>query len=193
MSDNRGVPDLLYSARWELLTGHFGSGFRLRSLLQSLWAEDSPESLVDLSTKVVQEIAAAYGPSETLLPAVEVLIAIAGELRPCSGPSVSVIVDISADLLEYSDGYSSAEATVRDLDSLTLRGFSAFVNVLDLTEDPADIDACIRLIGACAEMDPTFSEGARRAISPYVSSSLPRIRRLASNWLEIMNGQPGTA
>jgi hypothetical protein len=186
---DREVDDLLRRSRWELLVGHFGDGLRAQGLIESLQAADSPASLADLSAELVQEIAAGYGPSDVILPAIEVLIAITGEGRPCSGPAASVIVDVTAELLEFADGESEAAAMVQRVDVLTLNGFPKFMRLLKTLKDPVDIDACIRLVGFCAEMDAALSQPARQAIEPYLSSDIPRIRRLASVWFEMMNGQ----
>lgn len=189
MPAGREVDDLLRHARWELFVGHFGDGLRVRGLIESLRAAESPASLTDLSTELVREIAAGYGPSDVLLPAIEVLVAITGEVRPCSGPAASVIVDVTAELLEFGDGEPGAAAMVQRVDVLTLKGFPEFARLLKTLKDPVDIDACIRLVGFCGEMDAALSQPARQAIGPYLSSDIPRIRRLASVWFEMMNGQ----
>jgi hypothetical protein len=181
---SREVDESLRPARWESLSGHFGDGLRLRALIESLRAASSPDLLADLSTELVREVAACYGPSEVLLPAIEVLVAITGEVRLCSGPAASVIVDVSAELLEFAGDESEAVAAVRGVDALTLAGFPAFVRLLAVLEEPVDIDACIRLVAACAELDSALGQSARRVIRPLVSSDSHRIRRLASGWVE---------
>jgi hypothetical protein len=148
-----------------------------------------PESLANLSAELVREISASYGPSEVLLPAVETLVAIAGELRPSGGAAVNVIVDVSAELLEFADVDPGAASVVQNLDALTLEGFSGFLRLLNILDEPVDIDACIRLVGTCAELKPALNRTARQAISPYAFSEVPRIRQLANSWLETLDGQ----
>lgn len=189
MPAGREVDELLRPDGWESLAGHFGDGLRVHALLESLRAAGPQDSLAVFSTELVQEIAASYGPSEILLPAVEVLVALTGELSPCSGSAASVIVDVSAELLEFADGESEAAATVRGLDVLTLEGFPAFVRLLSVLEEPVSIDACIRLIGSCAELDSALNRSARQVIRPFVLLDSHQIRRLAGSWVEILDRQ----